>query len=269
MLALAVSKSTRAEYNDRVWIAADMDFTDDSEFLTGILGYASVDVRTQFDEESWSWLKGTVQVAEGAAPESLVPFAVDLDEHKRWVAFAPSGRLTERNFPQGFQATLNEALRTQHEGFSDWEVDIVSDTAALREWVRSHPEVTKLQTIVRLPNPGRDLSADREQMRRLGAWRKREIFDPPPGGTLNLDSEVDDLTADVDQTNVDVEIQAREGNRKTIFNSRTRREQRFIDEFGEDLRTGIESVLEALRAWSAERTPPTNTGDPADETVTP
>lgn len=254
MLALVVGRKMRAERSGNTWIAADLELTDD-DLLVGVIGYETVEVFTNFNEEEWSWLKGPQRTEEGASGATLSPFAVDLHEDRRWVCFGPSGRLNRVSFPGGFQAVMNEALRQQNEGFSDWEVDIVSSGTALREWVSEHHEITRLVLTIRRPNPGRDLSEDLQRMARLRARTKTEEYSPEWGGTLDLPhGELDDLTADMAKTNVDVKLTAREGTSNARFDSKHRVEQRFVEDYGNDMRLGMELVADALRAFSAEHT---------------
>jgi hypothetical protein len=260
MLALVEGKNMRAERNDHVWIAADLELTDD-DLLTGIIGYETTEIRTRFNETEWSWLKGERHIDEGASDATLSPFAIDLNEHRRWVAFAPSGYLNARSFPGGFQTVLNEALRQQNEGHTDWEVDMISSVTALREWVASHGEIVELKLTIRQSNPGRNLDNDRAQMQALRARSKTEVFHPYWGRALEIsDEQVEELAADMERTNVDVQMKAREGNRKPTFNSKNNRAQTFIEEYAEDLRLGIELVSETLKSYSIE-----HPGDEAEE----
>jgi hypothetical protein len=198
MMTMMASHNMEADRGGHTWIAADLEVTHD-DLLVGIIGYTTAAVMTHFDPTEWSWLKGTQTVEEGADISTLAPFALDLDERRRWVAFAPTGRLNERTFPGGFQAVLNEALIRQDEVFSDWEVDMVSSGIALRDWVSRHPDVVEMKLTLRLSNPGRDLSADRLAMRNMGSAKLEKRFFPQRNQSLAVGEELDALAEDMAQ----------------------------------------------------------------------
>ena len=253
MAALARSHDTRAERDDHIWIAADLELTDDN-LLVGIIGYETTDTYLNFNEDEWSWIKGAQNVAEGASDRTLSPFAVDLTANGRWICFGPSGYLNQRTFPTGFAVVMNEALRRQGDAFADWEVDILSDTSALVEWIDSHTDITKMVVSIRRPNPGRDLTSDLEEMRRLRARTKEETFSPYYGESLRIEGEeLEDLRSDVEKTNVDLRLTARVGSATARFNSKNNIAQDFVDRYGDDMRAGMDAVTEVLRAFKRRR----------------
>jgi len=94
--ALAESKRTAAEVDGVPWYAGDFSFDPAGDFVTGILGFSERERFQEFDEAAWSWLKGAVHEPEGASARTKVPFAIDLRESMRWVAFAPHTGLGPR-----------------------------------------------------------------------------------------------------------------------------------------------------------------------------
>jgi hypothetical protein len=260
-MTMMAGHNMETTWNGHRWIAADLEVRSD-DVLVGLIGYSTSTVRTEFDDTEWSWLKGTKTIVTGADDRTLAPFAVDLDSHRRWVTFAPVGYVNEQSFAAGFQAVLNEALRRQDEGFSDWEVDMVSSGIALREWVETHPDVIEMKLTLRMSNPGRDLTSDRAQMRALGSARMEKTFYPARARELHVSEELEALEGELARTDTDVLLRDRAGSR---YDSRRKLERQFITDFGDDLRLGMDLVADALRAFSAARTPPTMTGDPDDE----
>ena len=85
---LGRSDDLQAEYNGKWWTAGDIEIRGD--FLVGIIGYSRVEARAHFNEVEWSWRKGDWAADESATKENLSPFAIDLRERNRWVAFAGS-----------------------------------------------------------------------------------------------------------------------------------------------------------------------------------
>ena len=75
----------------------------------GILGFAAVETFRDLDPTTFSWLKGPITQIVGASERTMVPFAVDLREHERWVAFGTSLRIQPQGFASGFEATINAA----------------------------------------------------------------------------------------------------------------------------------------------------------------
>src|SRR6266508_3556064 len=101
MRALAESRQTRAEIDEREWLAADLTVDVSGDFMTGILGYAEAELRRDFEDQAFSWIKGRTSMAEGASRRTTVPFAVDLREDRRWGSFRskcahPAGLISSR-----------------------------------------------------------------------------------------------------------------------------------------------------------------------------
>ena len=263
ILSLVENRNTKAEHSGKTWIAGDLEVRED--VLVGVIGFVVDEMITQFDLTEWSWLKGTRRIETGATTSTLAPFAIDLRAKGRWVAFSPKGHLNAKTFPGGFHAVLSEALKNQNELFFDWDIDMVSSSQALREWVSQHPRITKMSLNFRFDNPGRDLSSDREQMRALGSRKMEKIFHPAPRSTLHVDAELDELSEELDRTDLDIELTAKEGNGEVKFNTKSSREVRFVDDFSDDLSLGMDHMQEQLLDFIDGRAFPTLTGDPADE----
>jgi hypothetical protein len=252
----------RCEHNGHEWIAADLEVVQ-GDFLVGVIGYSSITTSLAFDESSWSWLKGTTTVLEGGDQHTLAPFAVDLRKERRWVAFAPTGYVNEKSFAGGFQAVLNEALRRIEEVFSDWEVDVVSSRGALRDWLEENGDDIKTMTItLRVPNPGRDLDDDRASMQSLAAGGLTKKYTARRNQTLRVENEVDALSDELEKTDVDVYLQTRSN---VTFNSKTKVERVYVEGFGDDLRRGMQVVVDELKRYSDGAILPKLTGDPDDE----
>ncbi|MCA1606431.1 MAG: hypothetical protein LC775_13400, partial [Acidobacteria bacterium] len=112
-----LAESRRTRYQDlnsageltRTWIAADMRTDPSGTFLAGTLGYSIREDRKAFDEESWPWIKGETDPEDRASQRTVAPFAVDLREGYRWVAFSPIGHLTSASLRSGLQKVILQA----------------------------------------------------------------------------------------------------------------------------------------------------------------
>ncbi len=162
MLDLANSHRTEAIIQNNRWIASDMEVRDRGAGMVGLLGFAVSDQFRSFAEEDYSWLKGSTFGYTGAQEDTVVPFAVDLRDHRRWVAVATSARIQHARFATGLAAVLNQAVMELGLLPTDWEVDTISSPSNLLEWVARHSEIIRLRRVVKFSNPGRDLDRDRQ-----------------------------------------------------------------------------------------------------------
>jgi hypothetical protein len=273
MQAMADLEKMELADGARTWIAADLTIDDAQTYLTGLLGFEDEDQRIHFDRENNSWKKGETETAEGASSKALVPFAVDLDDGARWVAFAQAPRIPPPTFRTGFELTLN-AAREHLEWPTNWEVDLVTSESTVHEWVLDHPDVKMIRLTIKLPNPGRDLSEDIEQMRALAARTKREEFKALYNRELNVLTPAGDLSEpfkDVirgsDKGQVEIALEARGPTNRSghWFSSSTYTDRTWIEDYGQDWDLGVALVLAELRRYSqkrstdaAEETPPTS-----------
>lgn len=104
----------------RTWIAADLAWTADGEFVTGILGYKESRLDKEFDEASWSWAKGEEEARDTASDRTLVPFAIDAHDDNRFVAFIPTSGLRRGGFRRGLEKCLQAAVAKQQILGHDW-----------------------------------------------------------------------------------------------------------------------------------------------------
>jgi len=240
----------------RTWFAADMTVDTSGDFMTGTLGYSVFEERRSFDEDAWSWVKAPTEMADAASEETVVPFAVDLRESERWVAFATTARLQAGAFSTGLQRVLNQAVADGGLLPTEWEVDLVVSRSRVEQWLHDHPLVHLLRRTIKFTNPGRDLDDDREEMRALGARRKTEEFKAPPRGVLDTASEEFDRKLDGTETgDLDLVLEARgeQGVRNVRFSSREAADYSTVEDFGHDLMRGMEIVLAALREYVIAR----------------
>lgn len=258
MIALAESHRTTftakstAGRPGRRWIAGDMVALLDGDFMTGVLGYSEQQQQMTFDDESFSWMKGDVADSDAASEQTIVPFAVDLRDHNRWVAFAPTARLQPSSFRNGFEKVLNSAVADLGLMPTAWEVDLVTSTSLIREWLGRHPRVYKMTRTLKFSNPGKNLDEDRRQMRALAANRKTEEFAAPARRTLDVSSaEFEAKLEGTEKGDVDVQMEARGelGVGKVKFNTRDSIDSSSVEDFGVDLQRGVEIVLRALQEY--------------------
>lgn len=196
--------------NKRTWIAADLQWTPDQRFVTGILGYKEERVDVDFDEESWSWTKGAEESRDTASDRSLVPFAIDAEDDARFVAFIPTSGLRRGGFRRGLQKVLQAAVATQGILGHDWEVDLIVEEQILRAWIADHPDVFRLNRTVKFTNPGAVLDEDRRRMDELQAERKYERYSARRGQTLDTSTgDFGELIDGIEEGFVDIALASR------------------------------------------------------------
>ena len=264
MAELAASRQTRykevrRDSTDRTWIAADMTIQPDGDFMTGTLGYTTREERRIFEDEQWSWIKATTEEREGAFPDAVVPFAVDLHEDHRWVAFAPAPRLQPKQFVNGFWRVLSHAVAEAGLVPAEWEVDLISSRDSIDQWLSQHPGVHLLRRTIKFSNPGRDLDDDRREMRAINARRKTEELKASSRGVLNIEAEEFRSKLEGTETgDLQLYLEARgeaAGTGDAVFRSEDSPDQRAVDTFGRDLQRGIGTVVDALRGYVLEKQP--------------
>src|SRR5262249_44377483 len=141
------------------------------------------------DYENWSWIKGQMEEVDAAKADTILPFAIDLRDQNRWVAFAPTSKLRARMFIDGFQRVLNNAVSVLGLMPTEWEVDLVVSLGQVEQWLQENPLVHRLKRTIKFTNPGRDLDSDRQEMRALHARRKTEEFAASSRGILDINSD--------------------------------------------------------------------------------
>ncbi len=254
MLDLAESHRTEAVLQGHRWIASDMELRDRGDAMVGLLGFAVSDQFRSFAEDDYSWLKGATYGFTGAQEDTVVPFAVDLRDHRRWVAVATSARIQHVRFATGLAAVLNDAVSQLGLMPTDWEVDTISSRSNLLEWVASHSNIVRLRRVVKFSNPGRDLDRDRQEMRELSATVQETEFRALQGRRLHLrnNPSFDRLLEGMERGDVEIDMDAVDNGLKDRYNSRDRPDEQFVDAF-DDLQAGMEAVLSALRVYSSRQ----------------
>ncbi|MDV6267093.1 hypothetical protein [Rhodococcus globerulus] len=261
MGALAESRFTRATTLDkktgpRDWIAADLTVDPHGTFLTGVLGYKVRDQFRSFDDSSWSWVKGETLNATGATATTVVPFAVDLSEHGRWVGFATSQSIRQQVFQDGFSAVLNEAVKQLDLWPTDWEFDLVVSRTTVRSWIQDNPNVVRMVRRLQRSNPGRDLDADRQHMRALGASSMEETYKAAKNETLDTSSPAFEeklIGLETGDASLGLWALPQNGGHEVSFKSDTKSDSAAIDEFGSNLTSGMELVQKALAEYVASK----------------
>lgn len=255
--ALAASGETVADLRGKHFIAADLRIDPSGTFMTGLLGFAEQEHLRSFEAEAFSWLKGDVQQIEGATSRTVVPFAIDLRTARRWAAYVVSQRIRSVVFRGALAATLNAAVGKLQLLPSEWEVDPVTGTRTVLEWIVEHPEVTRFGRRIKLTNPLVDVDEARRKMRALGAAEDEEIFKAGRGKSLRvMDNTVfEEMLAEMESGDIEVFLMSRSGNKGGIasFNSAKHTDRTSISDFGADLEHGIELVLDVLREFSEQR----------------
>jgi hypothetical protein len=238
------------------WVAADLGFDMSRTFVVGLIGFTTTESVYQFDPETFSWISGRQQGPQAASDRSMVPFAVDLRNDRRWIAFGTAQRIRPQGFANAFQVALNNAVQELRLLPSIWEVDLVTSPTTIVEWLAENPDVINVRRTVRYPNPVRDLRGVHAEMAELAAKVKREEFSAPAGQRLALRPGplLDSLLEGVDNGNTDVRFEARgEGGTRPRFNTRLASDEEWVDDWGDDYALGMQNVLQALESYSARR----------------
>ncbi len=254
--ALAASGDTVADFRGNHFIAADLRVDPSETFMTGLLGFSEQEHLRSFEIEAFSWLKGDITQIEGATSRTVVPFAIDLRTARRWAAHVVSQRIRSGVFRNALAATLNAAVGKLHLLPSEWEVDPVTATHTVFEWIDEHPEVTKFSRRIKLTNPLVDIDEARRKMRALGAVEDEETFKAGRGDSLQVNGnpEFATMLSDMETGDVEVVLVARSGKGGHVsFYSSKHADRTSISEFGSDLERGIELVLDVLRDFSEQR----------------
>lgn len=254
MRALAESHRTTVEMNGKEWFAAEMTIDDENRFLTGVIGYETTETLIRFSRDEWSWSKGDSRTEEGGLTSTVVPFAVDLRQGRRWVCFAVTQRIQPTTFARAFEGCLNAALRDIGLVSTDWDIDLTFDRSQLDSWLHDHPSVTKLVITIRRTNPGREIDDDRQKMQALAAMGLNKEYTAGRGSLeLTNNSTFEREIEGVEIGDLDIRITARTpGNRsgRTSFSSKGRAVEKFVEEYGLDLTLGKQLVQEALEMYS-------------------
>lgn len=231
------------------WIAADLELDPSGDYLTGILGYVHEEMFRDYAREVKSWKKGEIRTAAGASRRTLSPFAVDVRNDERWLAFVHTQRINPTRFANGLQNLLTGAVTRLGLVPAEWDVDLIPSKDRLFEWLERHPDVGNLHRTLKVPNPGLDLSEEIERMRGIAASRKYERYAPRYGKTLDLERDrevLEKLIEGVDRGDVELTITTRSG---PIYRSSDKTDQMIVEDWGEDWDRATEVVLAALRQY--------------------
>jgi hypothetical protein len=259
MLELARSKRTSITFKAdagrpaRTWHAADIDFVSNHRFAVGVLGFAVSEEKRHFDEGEFSWVKGETEFSDAASEDTVVPFAVDLREHSRYVAIATSGRVKAYSAMVNLGKVLNRAAHDVGLLPADWECDLVVSQASIHKWLETYPRVRLMRRTIKFTNPGRDLDEDRAQMIALQAARKKEEFAAAYNQQLDVNSDIfAEKLRGIETGDLEIYLQARvEGADKAEFNSNDDADKVSISDFGTDLMQGMDLVMTALAGYTA------------------
>ena len=213
--ALAESRQTKATQPalgprpERTWVAADLNLVA-SHYMTGTLGYYEHQTLIDFDNDAWSWLKGSTMHTESGSDKTVVPFAIDLREDRRFIAFAPAPRLLASQFASGLQRVLQSAVNREGTMAANWEVDLITFAEDVESWINLHPKVFFIRRTIKFTNPGRSLDSARSQMRDLGSRRRTEVDAAPRNRILNTDSHTfRELLEGVETGDIDILLKSR------------------------------------------------------------
>lgn len=254
VLATRARNLLRAPVRDKEFIAADLSITADDYFLTGTLGFAEDETLRSHDEEAFSWVKGPTTDVHGATNQTVVPFAIDLREHRRWCAHATTGRIRATFFRQAFEAVLNAAVAQAQLIPSRWEVDPVMSLSEMTEWLDEHPEVVVVRRVVKLTNPLQDVDEARRKMRALRGTIYRDLIQAPRDGVLETHNDVfKQHVSGIETGDVLVELEARVPGGRNTYKSEAHRERTTVRDYGANLQDGMANVLAVLVDFSEQK----------------
>ena len=238
-------------YGDVEWIAADLEIDPTDSYLTGTLGFSSKEVVRRFNDDKFSWLKSEAIETVGAKPTTVVPFAVDIRDDRRYVAFATTGRIPATRFAFGFERALRAATERLQMVGAEWDVDLMPDVSTVRQWIATHPNIIKITRGMRRHNPVDHINDDRAEMRAYGARRKDEVLYAALNSTLKVNDN-DWFEAKLQSMfvgDVDLRLEAREGETVVRYSSKKKVDSVHVDDYRQDLELGIALVLAALRLY--------------------
>lgn len=244
-----------AKAGTRTWVASDLRFDASGDFITGIVGFRDSEAYFQPDDDNFSWAKAPQLSVSGGTPRTVVPFAVDCRPEHQWIAFAQAHRVRGVTFRSAMTVLLTASAARAGLMPIPWEVDAVTERESLLDFLIEHPDLVRLERIVKMPNPRSDqLAEDRRRMLELGAGQLHEAYTPPRGGELNSDAPlIAELLEDIEYGYAEVKLVSGRGDHVVRFNSATRVSEALIPEYGSDLERGAEFVLAKLVEWVQER----------------
>jgi hypothetical protein len=259
VLELARSKQTSINFKAtpgrpaRTWHAADMQVVANGTVALGVLGFEVSEEKRHFDKEAFSWVKGQTEFSDAASEDTVVPFAIDLREHSRYVAVATSGRVKAYSAMVNLGKVLNRAAHDIGLLPADWECDLVVSQASIHKWLEKYPKVRLMRRTIKFTNPGRDLDEDRAQMTALRASRKKEEFTAGYNQQLDVNSDIfAEKLRGIETGDLEVYLEARvEGANKAEFNTNDDADKILISDFGTDLEQGMDLVMDALIGYLA------------------
>jgi hypothetical protein len=258
MRTLAESGETKVRLLDLMWAAGDLHVTPSEDAVTGVFGFEDREHLRLFDEAANSWIKAQEREAIGASLErTTVPFAVDLREDHRWVAFGTSIKIQAATFAKGLTMILSGAVSKVGLMPLEWEVDLVKDVALVEDFIERYPNITRFVRIIHRQN-GMRLDEDRRQMQELWAHEKRVEFrtaERKRTGVLNVQGNPDfhEWLDGLDEGDVDVELQAGHGISKQYFSSTNRAVRDWVPDYGTNMELGMDYMLAALHKFVEDR----------------
>ncbi|MEU7679468.1 hypothetical protein AB0C42_32175 [Micromonospora taraxaci] len=228
-----------------------MQIVVNGRFAIGVLGFAVSEEKRRFDQENFSWVKGETEFSDAASEDTVVPFAIDLNERSRYVAVATSGRVQAYSAMVNLGKVLNRAAHDIGLLPAEWECDVVVTEASIHKWLEQHPKVRQMRRTIKFTNPGRNLDDDRSEMTSLHANRKTEEFTAGYNKQLDVHSPVFlELLHGVETGDLEIYLEARlDGSGKAEFNSNEGADKVLVPDFGTDLERGMDLVQTALAGY--------------------
>jgi hypothetical protein len=255
MEALVSQKSWEAPAVSQQWLASDLEWDANKNFVTGLVGYEDKETYFSPDEQDRSWSKAKQDTSKGGTVKTVVPFAIDARDEHQWIAFAQTMNIRGRKFRQAMTALLSRAAIDAGLMPAEWDVDPVTESETVLDWIAQHPEVTTLTRVVKFQN-GRPekYERDREWMRQLKTPKLTETYKPVEGERVDTGAPAfGEMLDELEHGYIELVLVSGRGSQQVRFNSVTRVHDETIPTYGKDFQQGIGLVLDKLVSWVAKR----------------
>jgi hypothetical protein len=250
-----------AETRAGEWWVKDLTIDPSETFFSGTIGLSQTQTTLRHAEDQPSWVKAQTHTEVGARGGQVAPFAIDLRDERRWVAFAAAGHAPS-TVAYTLAVAVSRALQDLPVRTPAWDFDLVYSKSSVTEWVREHNDVREFVRIVKRPNPVRNVNDEVAELNAINAGRKAEHFVAARQRNLrlldldgNLRPEFEGLLEGSESGYVEIRLESR--GRKGTAAYRYRQEEyadhAFIEPFGDDLQGGMAAVVDALREYSDRR----------------
>jgi hypothetical protein len=135
--------------NQRVWRVGGLAIDDESQLITGKLGWQPVEEElvAEWSDEEKDWVTRTAATRE----RKLMPFGFDGDS--RILTVLGDNESAPATIAAVFEKILRENEAELEEPTTEWSVEPILDRGDFLSWLRSAEVVTSVSFTAKLPNP--------------------------------------------------------------------------------------------------------------------